>query len=105
MPLIPSGFVNQAQVNEAVSQAVGVLDRSEVDDVRFSLGTDANGEPSIFFGILLTPRASSPSRLAEVTGKVADALFEQLQPYNRWGLQPYFNFTSDRAHFRDPGWM
>ena len=105
MAHVPAGFVNQAQLEEAVAQAAEALDSREVRDVRFSLGADPDGEPSIFIGILLTPHASQASRLAKVTGKVRTALFDRLQPYNRWGLQPYFNFTSDRTHFRTPGWM
>jgi len=100
-----TGFVNQAALRDAVAQATKALDSREVRDVRFTLGSDASGEPSIFFGILLTPYASHHSRLADVTGRVATVLFDQLQPYNHWGLQPYFNFTSDQAHFRNPGWM
>jgi hypothetical protein len=101
----PTGFVNQAQLEGAVSGAAQTLDSREVREVRFSLGADANGEPSIFFGILLTPYAVHASRFADVTARVATALFDQLQPYNRWGLQPYFNFTSDVTHFRKPGWL
>ena len=102
---VPTGFVNQAALSDAVAQAAQALDPREVRDIRFTLGSDSSGEPSIFFGILLTPYASHQSRLADVTGRVATALFDQLQPYNQWGLQPYFNFTSDQAHFRNPGWM
>jgi hypothetical protein len=109
MPRVPSGFVHQGQLADAVAEAVAeaakTLDDREVRNVRFTLGPDANGEPSIFFGILLTAYATHASRFADVTGRVATALFDQLQPYNRWGLQPYFNFTSDPAHFRNPGWM
>lgn len=102
---IPTGLVNQEQLTEAVAQAAKALDSRDVHDLRFRLGSDADGEPSIFFGILLSPRASNASRLAAVTGRISTALFDQLQPYNRWGLQPYFDFTTDRAHFRNPGWM
>jgi len=102
---VPTGFVNQAELTDAVAQAAKTLDSREVRDVRFTLGSDADGEPSIFFGILLTPYASHRSRLADVTGRVTTVLVDQLQPYNHWGLQPYFNFTSDPAHFRNPGWM
>lgn len=88
-----------------MSEAAKLLDAREVRDVRFTLGPDADGEPSIFFGILLTPYAIQPSRFADVTERVATKLFDELQPFNRWGLQPYFNFTSDPAHFRKSGWM
>jgi hypothetical protein len=102
---VPTGSINQAQLGDAVAEAAKTLDSREVRDVRFTLGPDADGEPSIFFGILLTPYGSHASRLADVTERVSTALFDQLQPYNHWGLQPYFNYTSDLAHFRNPGWM
>jgi hypothetical protein len=102
---VPTGLVNQTQLDEAVSEAAKLLDAREVRHVRFTLGPDADGEPSIFFGILLTPYAIHASRFADVTGRVATKLFDELQPFNRWGLQPYFNFTSDLAHFKNPGWM
>jgi len=95
---VPTGFVDRAQLIDAVANAAKTLDSGEVRDVRFTIGEDANGEPSIFFGILLTTYASNSSRLADVTGRVSTTLFDRLQPYNRWGLQPYFNFTSDLAH-------
>ena len=102
---VPTGFVNQAELRDAVAEAAKALNPREVRDVRFTLGSDSSGEPSIFFSILLTPSASDQSRLADVTARVTTALFDQLQPYNHWGLQSYFNFTSNQAHFRDPGWM
>src|SRR3954454_24754298 len=105
MVKVATGFVNQAELKDAVAQASKALDSREVRDVRFTLGADSSGEPSIFFGILLTPYASQDSRLADVTGRTATFLFDHLQPYNRWGLHAYFNFTSDPAHFRNPGWM
>lgn len=105
MPTISRGFVHQAQLRDEVDQAKRALDPREVRDVQFTLETDSSGEPAIFFSILLTPYGSKESRLAEVTGRVATTLFDTIQPYNRWGLQPYFNFTSDPAHYGDPEWM
>lgn len=102
---VPTGFIHQTQLEAAIGEAKKMLDAREVRDVRFTIGSNAHGEPSIFFGILLTSYGVSASRFAEVTGRVSTTLFDQLQPYNRWGLQPYFNFTSDYSHFRNPGWM
>ena len=102
---VPTGLVNQAQLGEAVSEATKLLDSREVRQVRFTLGSDADREPSIFFAILPTPFAIQTSRFADVTGRVTTTLFDELQPFNRWGLQPYFNFTSDLSHFKNPGWM
>jgi hypothetical protein len=101
VPTISRGFVQQGELRDEVAQAASALSRREVRDVQFNLGTDSSGEPAIFFGILLTSYGSEESRLAEITGRVAATLFDKLQPYNRWGLQPYFNFTSDQAHYGD----
>src|ERR1051326_5276433 len=105
MPLIARGVVHQAELEDEVSKAAKALDANEIRDLRFTLGTDSSGEPAIFFGILLTPYASDDSRLAEVTGRVSTQLFDTLQPYNRWGLLPYFNFTDDQKLYRDADWM
>lgn len=101
----PAGLVDQTQLGNAVAEAKSALDPREVRDVRYTFGADVDGEPSIFFAILLTPFAVDPSRFADVTGRVTTTLFDQLQPYNRWGLQPYFNFTADPSHYGNPGWM
>ena len=103
--LLPTGLVHQSQLNKAVTQAKRRLDRKEVRDVRFILGRDVGGEPAIFFGILLTLPASHPSRIGDVTSRITTTLVDRLQPYNNWGLQPYFNFTSDQAHYENPDWM
>ncbi len=102
---VPVGFVHQAQLKDAVDEAIKLLDTREVRDVRFTIGSDADGEPSIFFAILLSSYAIHASRFASVTERVATTLFDQIQPFNRWGLQPYFNFTADPAHFKNPDWM
>ena len=105
MLVISRGFVHQDQVTNAVAEAAKTLDAREVRDVRFGLETDSGGEPAIFFGVLLTPYGSHKSRLTDVTWRVSTALADQLQPYNQWGLLPYFAFTANRAHHRSPDWM
>ena len=102
---MPTGYINQSQLSETVTQAAQSLDPREVRDVRFTIGSDAHGQPSIFFAILLTSYAVHKSRFADVTGRVAGLLFDKIQPFNRWGLQPYFNFTDALSHFKNPGWM
>lgn len=101
----PAGHINQSQLSGAVTEAAQSLDPREVRDVRFTIGTDAHGQPAIFFAILLTPYAVHKSRFAEVTGRIAGRLFDDVQPFNQWGLQPYFNFTDSSSHFKNPGWM
>ena len=102
---LPTGVVNQAELADAVARAAEALDAREVRKVRFTVDADPFGRPSIFFGILLTPYASQKSRLPKVTSRISTALYDELQTYNNWGLLPYFDFTSNPAHFGKPGWV
>jgi len=105
MPTIARGFVDQAELKKQVAKAAKALNPKEVRDVEFRIGSDWTGEAAIFFGILLTPYGAHDSRLADVTARVREELSERLQPYNRWGLQDYYDFTSDPVFYRDPNWM
>jgi hypothetical protein len=100
MPIIARGFVNQDELAEEIAKATQALDPRDVADVQFTLDTDSYGQPAVFFLVLLRPRATKESRLSKVTEKVRTEFFERLQPYNRWGLQAYYNFTSDAARRR-----
>lgn len=95
MAVYPSGIVNQAQIAEAVEKAKAKLDKNEVRLVRYSIGVDSSGEISIFFRILLSDYASQESRLGDVTTRVATILFDEINPYENWGVLPYFSFRSE----------
>lgn len=58
---VHTGVVNEELLGEAVSEAVRLLDTREVRHVRFTLGPDPYGDPSIFFAILLTPYGAHAS--------------------------------------------
>ena len=79
---------------------------NEVVRVKYSLGTDSSGEPSIFFRIVLSDAASREDGLADVTGRIATILFDEIRPYENWGLLPYFSFRSksEQAIRNDPEW-
>lgn len=105
MPHIPTGFVDQAELANAVNQASDVLG-PEIVRLRYGLGTDTSGDPAIFFRIVLADWAVNEQTLADVTGKIATILFEQLRPYENWGLVPYFSFRSNAEQMvrSDPEW-
>ena len=105
MPTVPAGFVHQAQLDHQIAKAVRKLGKEAVH-VNYSLGTDSTGEPSIFFRIVLTDAASRENKLAEVTGRIATTLFDELRPHENWGLLPYFNFRSksEQEKRNDPEW-
>jgi len=103
---VPAGFIHQAQLSEAINDAARKLRPDEVSHVAYSIGTDSSDDPALFFRIVLTDAASREDRLGDVTGRVADSLFNSLRPFENWGLTPYFSFRSLSEHRQrsDPEW-
>jgi hypothetical protein len=106
MPMVPSGFVNQAQLSNEITRAIRKLGK-EVVRVNYSLGTDSSGEPSIFFRIVLSDAAGREDILADVTGRIVKIVFDEIRPHENWGLFPYFSFRSksEQASRNDPEWV
>jgi hypothetical protein len=103
---VPIGFVYQAQLGHSIEQAAQKLG-PEVIRVRHSVGADTSGESAIFFRIILADWAINEKTLADVTGRIATTLFEELKPYENWGLIPYFTFRSNSEQVlqSDPDWV
>ncbi len=105
MPTVPSGFVNQTQISRVLDEAIRKLGKEAVR-VKYNIGVDSSGEPSIFFRIVLSDAASAEATLADVTGRIATVLFDEVRPHENWGLLPYFSFRSksEQAARNDPEW-
>jgi hypothetical protein len=105
MPMVPTGFVHQTDLANEIAKAIRKLAK-EVVRASYNLGTDSTGEPSIFFRIVLTDAASREDKLAEVTGRIATILFDEIRPHEKWGLLPYFSFRSksEQETRNDPEW-
>jgi hypothetical protein len=97
--MVPSGFVHQSQLDAEIKNAIGKLGPEAVH-VAYNLGADSTGEPSIFFRIVLDDAATREDTLTEVTGRIADILFDEVRPIENWGLHPYFNFRSQSEQRR-----
>jgi hypothetical protein len=95
--VVPSGYINQAHLAaeiERVRQKLG----PEVVHLKYSVGPDTGGEASIYFWIVLTDSASRRENLGDVTEKIVTLFFDELHPYENWGLNPYFSFRSQSEH-------
>jgi hypothetical protein len=105
MSMVPTVFVHQAELANKIAKAKRKLGKETVR-VNCSLGTDSTGEPSIFFRIVLTDAASREDKLADVTGRIATILFDEIRPHENWGLLPYFSFRSksEQEKRKDPEW-
>jgi hypothetical protein len=104
MPMVPSGFVNQAVIADAVKRAASEL-RPDVLRIRYSLGEDWSGDPAVFFRIVLADKASEPIRLMQVTQRVAKKLVAEVKP-EALGLLPYFNYrsASEQEQLQEAAW-
>jgi hypothetical protein len=105
MPMVRSGYVDQAQLDIEVANAIPKLGK-EVVRLRHSVGTDTGGEPSIFFRIVLSDEAAREDVLSDVTRRIRTILFEEIRPYENWELIPYFSFRSksEQANRNEPEW-
>jgi hypothetical protein len=105
MPIVPSGFVHQGQLDAEIKSILQKLGPEAVHAV-YSVGTDSTGEPSIFFRIILADAAAKEDTLVDTTRRITSVLFDGLRPIENWGLHPYFNFRSQAEQRRrnDPEW-
>lgn len=101
--VVPTGFVDQAQLASAVGKAAHALG-PEVVRVKHAIGADTSGDPAIFFRIVLADWAVDEESLADVTGKIATTLFDEIRPYENWGLVPYFSFRGNSEESTDREW-
>jgi hypothetical protein len=91
MPMVPSGFVNQAQLSNEITTAIRKLGK-EVVRVNYSLGTDSSGEPSIFFRIVLFGRSQQGRQTRGRYGSHCDNCLRRDSPSRELGSVPLFQF-------------
>jgi len=89
---LPTAFAQPDRFQAAVTRAARRL--PHVVSVIPTLGNDWNGAPAAFFMVILTDAASRRDRLLSITNQVSQAIVQQVQPLEKWGVLPYFNFRS-----------
>lgn len=103
---LPTGLIHQRELDTQIERARASLG-PEVAHVAYRIGEDSTGEASIFFRITLRDWATAENVITDVTGRIASILFDQVRPFENWGLRPYFNFRGDSDQQRppDPDWI
>jgi hypothetical protein len=96
---VPTAFAEQPRFEAAVKRAAQRLP-GEVVSVIPTLGNDWSGEPAVFFMVVLQDAASRRDRLLNISNQVSQAIVEQVQPLEQWGVLPYFNFRSQSEQAR-----
>ena len=102
--MVPSRLVSQEEIDAEVDKAVNQLG-PEVVRVRHRIGEDHDGDPAIYFRIVVTDSAARREDIGLSTQRVKNFLLDRLQPYS-WGLIPYFSFRSEseQATRHEPEW-
>lgn len=104
MPVFVTRLLDEAQLEAAVQRAQSEL-APDVVRIRYTIGEDWTGEPSIFFRVLLSDAASRPGGLATIARRVSSLLRKEVRP-DELGLHSYHNFRSESEQFelKDPAW-
>ena len=90
---VPTAFAQQARFQAAVTRAAKNL-APHVVNIIPTLGNDWSGEPAVFFMVILADSASGRDQLLSISNRVEQAIVQQVQPLEQWGVLPYFNFRS-----------
>ena len=104
MAFVPSSFVNHKDIDAAIQRAeLGLSDT--VVRIRYSLGPDWTGDPSIFFHIVLTDEAAGKPKISDTAQTIAFVLMREVKPEEK-GLHGYFNFRSlsEQNKINEPAW-
>jgi len=88
-----------AEVRRAIAVAMVAL-APDVVRVTYTIGEDWHGDPAIYFRMVLADQATEGARLLQSINRVQDRLQGELQPYEKWGLWPYFNCRSQSEQNR-----
>jgi hypothetical protein len=103
---VPTGFINQTEVEKAVDEFIRTLG-PEVVRVRWNIGEDWTGEPALYFRVVLADSVAVDRKtFVDTAERVRATFFEQLQPLENWGLFPHVRFRSnaENAQVSDPKW-
>jgi hypothetical protein len=101
---LTNGLVNERRIATGVERAAKALS-ADVVRIRFDVDSDWIGNPSLFFKVILTDRASRPEKLREVTQRVTRKITNEAKT-DQTGLHAYFSFRSrsEQAKLKDPAW-
>jgi hypothetical protein len=91
--IIPRAHAQKAEFAAAVARVEQQL-HPNVVRIYHTFGNDWTGEASVFFMVVLSDAASRREQLLNVTNGVSNAIVQQVEPLEQWGVLPYFKFRS-----------
>jgi hypothetical protein len=100
---VPAAFAQQARFQAAIARVAQRL-APDVVEIIPTLGNDWTGEPAVFFMVILADAATRRDRLLSASNQVERTIVQKIQPLEKWGVLPYFNFRSqsEQANLKQP---
>ncbi len=105
LSIVQRSFVNQAELANHVENVARKL-APDVVRIRYDLGEDWSGEPSVFFRIVLADKAvRETSDIYLLSQRITLRIQEEIG-LDEAGFQTYFNFRTDseQAVLKEPAW-
>ena len=100
---IARAFAHQVQFFGAIAE---VALPPQVLSVTPALGADWDGEPAVFFRVILADNSVPRPQLLAFTKQISQAIVRTIRPLEEWGVLPYFDFVtqSENARMQEPSW-
>lgn len=90
---VAKALTQQSRFQAAVARAAQRL-APHVVSIIPTLGNDWSGEEAVFFMVILADASSQRDQLLNISNQVSQAIVQEVQPLEQWGVLPYFNFRS-----------
>ena len=103
--LLPSGIVQETQINAAITDVYRQL-APDVVRIRYDFGQDWSGDDAIFFRILISDDAARTQKRIRETVDRTMHLLESVLNFTGMGLLVYHNVrsVSEQAMLREKSW-
>ena len=100
---IARAIAQQPQFHAAVAR---ISLPQQVISLTARLGTDGNGNDAVFFQVVLADNSVPRAQLLALTKQISQAIVNQVNPNEEWGVWPYFDFItqSELARMNQPTW-
>ena len=104
MAVTISPYVHQPKIEKALKKVLRAM-KPDVVRIRYSLGDNFMGDPSVAFRVVLSDEAAEEPKLYETARRVRRMISDEVAPWEL-GLECYVNVRSlsEQEELRDPIW-
>ena len=86
-------YTHQSRFRAAVERVAKSF-APHVAEIVTTFEDDWTGEPAVFLMVILDDADTRADRLRAITNQIERAIFDRVEPMEKWGVFPYFNYRS-----------